>query len=70
METLHDCLPLNPVRTRAVRVAKIEAILEWQNPSAAAQILAGLRFDDEDLISRMRDSMIAHKILREGVQIG
>jgi predicted transposase/invertase (TIGR01784 family) len=60
----------------ADQVANIEEGKQRQNIAAATQVLAGLRFDDEEFINQlfgeeiMRESVIYQKIIREGVQIG
>jgi predicted transposase YdaD len=60
----------------ADQVANIEEGKQRQNMATATQVLAGLRFDDEEFINQlfgeeiMRESVIYQKIIREGVQIG
>jgi predicted transposase YdaD len=60
----------------AEQVANIEEGKQRQNIATATQVLAGLRFDDEEFINQlfgeeiMRESVIYQKIIREGVQIG
>jgi predicted transposase YdaD len=60
----------------ANQVANREEGKQCQNIAAATQVIAGLRFDDEEFINQlfgeeiMRESVIYQQIIREGVQIG